>query len=68
MKRTAWTPLRVVVELAYEWLERREHDALVEPLAPCPCGEPSPKGYPPCTFERPCGYGKGHERSRWSRL
>lgn len=32
----------------------------------CPCGEPSPKGAAPCTFEKPCPYGTGFPRNRWS--
>jgi hypothetical protein len=32
---------------------------------PCPCGEPNPPGYPPCTYEKPCGYGEGYPQERW---
>jgi hypothetical protein len=37
----------------------------VEALAPCPCGEPSPKGSSPCTVEKPCVYGEGKPADRW---
>jgi hypothetical protein len=37
--------------------------ACEEPL--CPCGEPAPKGWAPCTFEKPCPYGTGLPRERW---
>ena len=32
----------------------------------CPCGEPAPEGSAPCTFEKPCPYGMGFPRERWT--
>jgi hypothetical protein len=35
------------------------------PVAACPCGEPKPEGYPPCTAEGPCSYAQGMSSDRW---
>lgn len=35
-------------------------------LVACPCGEPSPIGAKPCSFEQPCSYGQGKPKERWS--
>jgi hypothetical protein len=44
------------------------------PRAPCPCGDPTPPGCKPCTYEQPCVYarsgaavtGEPYPRERWS--
>src|SRR5579859_5904231 len=37
------------------------------PVADCPCGEPAPEGYPPCTPDDPCSYAEGYHPTAWRR-
>lgn len=45
----------------YLRLVRRE-----TPEAACPCREPNPPGYPPCTPDKPCGYARLRIEGLWS--
>jgi len=37
-------------------LDEARRDGWDDERAACPCEDPCPKGFPPCTFEKPCPY------------